>query len=366
MNVPRSVEDSSLNSTNKAALNSVDELPLDSAKETALRGAEAASLSPLEVLAVLDKAQTVVIAGHVNPDGDALGSALALRDLVRAMGKKAVVVLGQDSQAPELYEFLPEYDFALASEYSETPDLFVVVDASTAKRLGTAERLLAVARDTLVIDHHANYEGFAQHYLGDTTAPATASLIWQIIKSSAIAPTYNMALYCYVALMTDTGRFAFMNTNRTAFVDATEMIDLGVNPAKVSELVYENKTLQAMRAEALLVERAQFSCTGCVVFSYILQEDLRDLGIERDATEQLPSILRSIKGVEVAVLFREEESEGVRVNLRSRCNYDVGAFALQFGGGGHKGAAGFSLDMPVHEAVEYVLGTLSGNLPSCK
>ncbi len=324
------------------------------------------NLSEEQVLAVMGAAQSIAIAGHVNPDGDAIGSAFALRDLLRAMGKDVVVLLGQDgTPPPELYAFLPDYTFVPASEYTETPDLLIAVDLPTAKRLGTAEYLLSTARDTLVIDHHTNYEGFAHHYYGDITAPATATLIWQIIKASGVVPTHGMALYCYVGIMTDTGRFAFNNTNRTAFADAVEMVDLGVDPAQLSQQIYLNKSLAALRLEALLVDRVHFSCTGSVVYSYILQEDLENLGLTRDATEQLPTILRSIEGVEVAILFREEGGEGVRVNLRSRSKYNVGAFALALGGGGHAAAAGVTLHMPLKEAIDFVSHKLLAELPAC-
>ncbi|MDR1088890.1 MAG: bifunctional oligoribonuclease/PAP phosphatase NrnA [Coriobacteriales bacterium] len=320
------------------------------------------SLSPQEALAVMDTAQRIAIAGHINPDGDALGSALALQSLLRAMGKDVTVLLGQDHAPPELYKFLPNYEFVWASEYSEVPDLFIVVDASTAKRLGNSERILGVARDTLVIDHHTNYEGFAHHYIGDTMAPAAATLIWRIIKASGITPTLDMATYCYVGIMTDTGRFAFKNTNASAFADASEMIGIGVDPAGLSELVYENKTLPALRLEALMTDRIQFSGAGSIAYSFILKDDLRTLGLERDVTEQLPAILRAIKGVEVAALFREEGREGIRVNLRSRSSFNVGAFAREFGGGGHAGAAGLTLEQPLDEAISCVVERLASEL----
>ncbi|MDR2035955.1 MAG: bifunctional oligoribonuclease/PAP phosphatase NrnA [Coriobacteriales bacterium] len=316
------------------------------------------SLSVSDVLAIMEPAQTVAISGHVNPDGDALGSALALRDLLEAMGKEVTVLLGQDSPPPALYEFLPNYHFVQASEYDETPDLYIVVDASTAKRLGTAEKLIERAGDTLVIDHHARCESFAQHYYSNTTAPATATLIWEIIKASALEPTLNMATYCYVAIMTDTGRFAFRNTDRSAFIDATEMVDIGVNPAEISKLVYENKTVQIMRLEALIIDRLQFAFDNRVVYTYLLLDDLTMLGLKRDDTEQIPTILRSIKGVEVAILFRDEGGEGVRVNLRSRGNYSVGNFAYALGGGGHAGAAGLTLALPLEESISTILDNL--------
>jgi len=312
-----------------------------------------------EVLAMIETAQTIAICGHVNPDGDSLGSALALRDLIRAMGKQADVLLGQECPAPELYGFLPDYEFIHAHTYAKTPDLFIVVDASTTKRLGGTEKFIGLAENTLVIDHHAHFEGFTEHYFGDISAPATASLIWEIIRVSNIKPTLNMATYCYVGLMTDTGRFAFRNTDRTAFIDAREMVDVGVCPSEMNQLVYENKSLATMRLEALIIGRIRFSNENGVAYSYILHDDLDTLGLKRDDTEQIPTILRSIKGVEVAILFREEGDEGVRVNLRSRSVFNVGAFACELGGGGHAGAAGLTLFMTLDEAIAHVLSHLT-------
>jgi len=172
-----------------------------------------------------------------------------------------------------------------------------------------------------------------------------------------------MATYCYVGIMTDTGRFAFRSTDRSAFVDATEIIDLGVSPSEMSQLVYENKSMAEMRLEALVINRVQFSRAGSVVYSYIHPDDLTTLGLKRDDTEQLPTILRSIKGVEIAILFRDEGDEGVRVNLRSRSLYNVGDFASHHGGGGHRGAAGLTLALPLDEAISYVLSHLLEDFP---
>jgi len=319
-----------------------------------------------EVLALLEASEQVAICGHINPDGDALGSALALRDLLKAMGKQVDVLLGQDSPAPELYEFLPDYEFSYASEYTKTPDLFVVVDCATVKRLGNAERLIEVAENTLVIDHHTSFQGFDCYYFGNDVAPATATLIWKLIKASRVQPTLNMAKYCYVGIMTDTGRFAFRSTDRSAFADAIDMVDLGVSPSEMSQLVYESKSMAMMRLEALVINRVQFGCGGSVVYSYIEQDDLNSLGLGRDDTEQLPTILRSIKGVEIALLFRDEQDEGVRVNLRSRSAFNVGDFASTHGGGGHRGAAGLTLHMTLDEAISYTLGHIVKDFTLCQ
>jgi phosphoesterase RecJ-like protein len=309
------------------------------------------------VVDLIKAANTIAISGHVNPDGDALGSTLGMTALCRALGKNATALLAQDRPAPELYEFLPDYNFTAASQYTDTPDLFIAVDSPSGKRIESSLEVMQRAKTTLVVDHHPNYEPYATYYFGDETAPAAGTLVWQIIKAGGITPTKAMAEYCYVAVMTDTGRFSFSNTNHQAFVDAAQMIDLGVNPAYVSRMVYENKSLEAMKLEALLISRIKFLASGELVYSYIYDKDMRDLGVARDATEGLPAILRAIKGVQVAALFREEDN-GVRVNLRSNSGFDVGELAVKFGGGGHAAAAGISLEMSLDDALEHIVPKL--------
>ena len=312
-----------------------------------------------EVLEVIDAAQSIAIAGHVNPDGDSIGSAFALRYMLRAMGKEAVVLLGQETKPPELYAFLPKYEYTYAHLYTEKPDLFITVDTPSPKRLGTAEFLIHEAKKVLAIDHHRNYEEFADYYLGDPTAPAAASLIWRIIQASRVEPTLNMATYCFVGIVTDTGRFAYRNTDHLTFIDAAEMVELGVNPSWVCENIYENKSVEAMQIEALVLSRLQFACDGLISYSYLYEKELNAVGLGKDATEELPSLLRSIKGVEISVLFRSQESGEVRVSLRSRKYFDVGALANRYGGGGHAGAAGCTLEMCLEEAMPMLINQLS-------
>ena len=314
-------------------------------------------LTATQVLKLCRSANSIAIAGHVNPDGDSLGSSLALAELLRSLGKSCDLLLGQDLPAPQLYAFLPGYDFIAAASYQKVPDLFIAVDSGTINRLGTAQAVFERSAQTLVIDHHANYENFADFYHGDPQAAAAGDLIWQLIRASGVAPTPTMALYCYVAILTDTGRFSFENTNSQALASAKEMVDLGVDPAFVARQIYENKPVAALQLEARLVQRMRFAQKGALVYSYVSDSDLSELKISRDATEGLPTILRSIQGVKVAALFREEK-DGVRVNLRSRNGIDVGALATSFGGGGHATAAGLTLEMPLAEARDLVVPKL--------
>jgi phosphoesterase RecJ-like protein len=310
-----------------------------------------------DIIELIKSADEVAICGHINPDGDALGSNLAVAALCRALGTKAISLLAQDNPAPELYDFLPGYEFTPAAEYTGIPDLFISVDSPNSKRIVHGVDVCKRAKNSLVLDHHPNYEPFGANYYGDTAAAATGTIVWRLIQASGITPTKEMAMYCYVAVMTDTGRFSFGNTNYQTFIDAAQMIQAGADPAYLSRMVYENKSLESMQLESRLIDRIKFLAEGGLVYSYIYEQDMQELSIHRDATEGLPAILRSIKGVQVAALFREEDS-GVRVNLRSRSGFDVGKLATGFGGGGHAAAAGISLDMSLAEALEFLVPKL--------
>jgi phosphoesterase RecJ-like protein len=172
----------------------------------------AGSLTVDETLALLDAPREIAICGHVNPDGDALGSTLALAALLRAKGHTVTTLLAKEKKAPELYAFFTHYDFTPVADYTATPDLFIAVDLPNEERLGDARKAFDCAPHTLVIDHHPNYTGFGDYYLGDTNASATGLIIWRLIRASGVSISPEVAEYCYVALITDTGRFSFQNT----------------------------------------------------------------------------------------------------------------------------------------------------------
>jgi phosphoesterase RecJ-like protein len=312
------------------------------------------SLTLEETLAFLAEPREVAICGHVNPDGDSLGSALALAALLRAKGHTVTTLLAKGQKAPELYEFLSDYHFVPAQDYPLTPDLFVAVDLPNKDRLGDAGAVFDRAHDTLVIDHHPDYTGFARLYFGDTQAAATGLIIWRLITASGVHITCEMAEYCYIALITDTGRFSFQNTTAESFLGASEMIAAGVDPTDASMRVYDSKSLASLQLDARLISRINYAANGRVAYSWVTEDDFRELGVSRDETEGLPTILRSVKGTEVAILLREEGGR-IRVNLRAKADCDVGEFARRFDGGGHKAAAGFTLEATLDDAKALIL-----------
>ena len=307
-----------------------------------------------EILSLLRTPLEIALCGHVNPDGDALGSALALGVFLRAQGHRVTNLLAKGKNAPELYAFFENYDFMPAAEYDLVPDLFIAVDVPNKERLGDAIPIFDRSVKTLVIDHHPDYSGFGDLYYGDPSASATGILVWRLVLASNIPASYEMAEYCYVALITDTGRFSFQNTTAEAFRAAGEMVALGVDPSKASRLVFDSLPMGSLKLYSRLISRITYAAEGRVVYSWVTEDDFEELGVSRDDTEGLPTILRSVKGIEVAVLLREEDSK-VRVNLRAKGTCDVGEFARRFGGGGHVAAAGFTLEASLEEAKALVI-----------
>ena len=307
-----------------------------------------------EILTLLAEPREIAICGHVNPDGDALGSALALEAFLRAKGHRVTNLLAKGDKAPDLYDFFKNYRFTPAAEYSLTPDLFIAIDVPNIERLGDAIPIFERAAETLVIDHHPDYSGFGDHYYGDQNASATGILIWRLITKSDVPATLELAEYCYVALITDTGRFSFQNTTAEAFSAASEMVAIGVNPSEASKLAFDSLSLGSLQLDARLISRIAYAVDGRLVYSWVTEADFKELHISRDETEGLPTILRSVKGAEISALLREEDNR-VRVNLRAKGTCDVGELARRFGGGGHQAAAGFTLLGSLEEAKALII-----------
>jgi phosphoesterase RecJ-like protein len=278
--------------------------------------------------------------------------------LLRKLDVKTTCLLAGDSPAPRVYNFLSDYEFVNAKDYTGSPDLFIIVDASTKDRLGAGTEVLARAKSSIMIDHHPQPEMVTDAYFGDSEAASTTLLIWDIACASGLELDLQFAIYCYVGLVTDTGRFSYQNTSAHAFAAAAQMVKMGVDVASIYSDIYENRTPGSLKLEARLIERFQTLNNGRLIYSWVNEADFAELEVTRDDTESLPGILRSVSGSDVACLMREEDG-GVRVNLRSKGKFDVGAVARSYNGGGHAAAAGITLDMSLDQALREFIPQLS-------
>ena len=302
-----------------------------------------------------------VVCGHVSPDGDCLGSQLALAAVLRRLGKRVSCVLVKDEpvEANLLRVLDGAQDLVFAGAYKGAPGAFVGVDVPTRERIGEAAcALLDQAPFSFTIDHHAVDATMCGMVYVDPDAASTTMLIWELAGYLGVERTGAVANCCYTGLVTDTGRFQYQNTDERCMRLAAEMVAAGADPASVSREVFQNRTYASMRLEATAIMRAEFSDDGATALGYLTREDFARFGAQKSDAEPVIDALRRIEGVRVACMLREQE-DCIRGSLRAKDDTDVSAIARTFGGGGHVAAAGFTLRCTLDDAVAQVRAALA-------
>lgn len=320
-------------------------------------------VSQLQSLSADDK---VVICAHCRPDGDAIGSTIALYHALKAKGCQVYALLADNVSYPRSYRWLEgvtDYITPAKAKRLGEIDLFIALDTPDSKRLSAALPLLESARASLLIDHHPMGEHYAMSRYVDTSASATAEIIWEIVKEFDLGLREQIiATACYVALCTDTGRFMFGNTTPKAFRTAAELLEAGAPINDVHIRLYNSKSPSLMALEARILEHVSFYNDGLVCVSYLTQEDFSTTGAKREEAENIIDLIRVIDGTEVAILVTFGAT-GTRVSLRSKREFNVAEVAGEFGGGGHKAAAGVT--WPDSSAsLEEIVGSLLPLLPA--
>ena len=314
-----------------------------------------------EFAEALGRYDSFALCGHVSPDGDCLGSALALMHALRAMGKKATCILAKPDAVEKSFLFLPGADELVpACDFDDDVDAFIACDVPTLERLVDGACVHARAKAHFTIDHHAVDSCIAEYNYVDPDAPATGMLVWQLIAAMGVEPSQAMAQCCYLALMTDTGRFQFQNTSPEAFELAGEMVRAGAQPAACSREIYQRRTRASLGLEGVMLDNMQVSKSGAWALSHARLSDFERLGAVKADAEPLIDVLRSLDGIQVACMLREQE-DVVRGSLRAKGDdIDVAALAQRIGGGGHKAAAGFTFKGSIDEALAQMPALLDG------
>ena len=297
-------------------------------------------------------ARSVVITGHVHPDGDCLGSMLGLFRILKQRQIDARIIL--DDDIPALYAFLPDVKSIEKPVDSVEADLLIVLDASDVDRIGRTRDM--VTAPVLNIDHHISNTNFADYLLLDTQAAATGSILYEMLSSMNIELDELTATCLYTAIATDCGFFRYANTTSKTMRHAAELLSHGVRPEIVAEAL-ETKPAKSINTLIRVLETLEFNCDGKIA-SVTIPSDILEDGENTDSFINYP---RCIEGVEVAIMFKQAESSLTRVSLRSK-GLDVSSIALSFGGGGHQRAAGCSIPSPLTEAKAKTLTAVAGAL----
>ena len=313
------------------------------------------------VVALIEDANTIAICAHTSPDGDAIGSGLALAEVIRTAwpGKRVTNLLADQDPVPRIYRFLPGSDtFVHAVDYDVTPDLFICVDLSQMSRLADAEKICARAHHVAVLDHHPSGERFWDAGVVRPDAAATGVIISEccLHSSRVLTPTIAQNLLC--AIITDTGRFQYQNADSEAFETASMLVEAGASPAEVALNVYQSDRLAYVHLAARVLARIQTFAEGRIAYSFATAEDIANAGVTLDELDGLIDLVRCIEGTKVALFLKEVAGGKVRGNLRSKCDLDVSGIAREMGGGGHRAAAGFTASGTVDEVRAIVLPKL--------
>jgi phosphoesterase RecJ-like protein len=310
-------------------------------------------------LVALRRASSVVVCAHVRPDGDAMGSVLAVTLALRENGIAAQPTLAHGSHVPTTYDFLPGYSLFVPAHDLEAPQVFVSLDTPNLERLGDAAKLATAAETIIVIDHHPDTEEFGHILIHEPDAAATGQIVWNLAKEFDNPPTAEVAACCYVGLVTDTGRFCYDNTTAESLRMAAEMVDAGADPASIAVAVFQNRSAASLAIETRAMSRLTIANHGRVAYAWVTDADFEELGATAEEAESLPDAVRVVEKVDVAVMLRQAGGE-VRGNLRSKAGFDVSAVARNFNGGGHRAASGFTFSGTIDQLLVQLLPLLPG------
>src|ERR671936_1024701 len=296
-----------------------------------------------------------LITTHENPDGDALGSLLAMKLALDQIGKDAVMVLVGDAPLPGEYAFMPLAELRRRWPNDVSERVLLALDCANESRIADPEVLGRVPL-SVDVDHHHDNTRFGRINLIVPDASSTGEVLRDVFRELGVELTPDIAEALYIALVTDTGRFQYTNTTPKALRLAAELVEAGADVHRIFQGVYESVQFTKLKLLARALDRAQVLEGGEIVVSHLLRTDFDDVGAPGSYSEGIIDYLRAVEGSELAVLIREppqNEDPGKRVSLRSSVDeLDVSAIARMSGGGGHRQAAGFSSDASIAEITE--------------
>ncbi len=304
-----------------------------------------------KIIQHLKHSDHILIASHTNPDGDAIGSSLAIGLALEGLGKK--VTFYAESPIPAVYRFLPEIDRMTDKIEANNPfDTAIILDCGDISRVGDAVSMIQQIPTIINIDHHITNTKFGNYSLIETSACATAEIVYRLIKKMKAPIDKTIAMSLYTGIMTDTGSFRFSNTNRDSFAICEEMVAIGVNPYRIAQQVYGTYSLGRIKLLNRAIDSIEISENGKLSVMTITKEMFDETNTKPDDIDGLINYAKRIEDVKVAALIFEQwknnRKDGARktyhVSLRSEETVDVGAIATFFGGGGHTNAAGFSIE----------------------
>jgi phosphoesterase RecJ-like protein len=308
------------------------------------------------------KARTIAVLSHVRPDGDAIGSQLALALSLFSLGK--IVDAWNEDGLPEAFRFLSGSELVtVPPKDTKTFDLVIALDTATRDRLGTALQTIKQAKCWINIDHHASNPSYGDLNYLDLTSPATGQIVFELIQQQRYPMSLEIAEALFVAISTDTGSFRYRNTSAHTFEVVAELVRGGVDVARISHFLYESQPKRRVLLLHELLQNAHFYADDRLGTMALTLEKKKQLGVQPADTDGLIDVVRAIETVIVAILFEELENSRVRVSMRSKnIEIDVNKICGEFGGGGHPLAAGARIRGPLEHVEKLVANRVSDEI----
>ena len=319
-----------------------------------------------QIVHAIRSRQRFVLSSHSRPDGDSIGSQLAMAYALRDLGKH-VELVNLDPAPPQLMGFPGVAGIRIAPAVDGNFDASIVMECSDLARTGVTglDRAFVIN-----IDHHPGNAAYGQINWFDATAAACAEMVFDLIRALEVPLSVEIATHIYLAILTDTGSFHFSNITPKTFEICRQLVEAGVDPVRVSRQVFDSNSMGRLKLMAAVLGAMRFDASNRVGILYLDHAMARAAGGTYDDTEGLINQPLTVKEVEAVIFFKQSEGDSYRVSMRSKGNVDIGVVAKEFGGGGHKNAAGCSATGPIDELratfvekVQRAIQLQNGNLP---
>ena len=289
-----------------------------------------------QIVDAIRSRQRFVISSHSRPDGDSIGSQLAMAYALRALGKEATVV-NADAAAAPLMAFPGVSDIRIAPRAEGEFDAAIIMECGDLARTGVTglDRFFVIN-----IDHHPGNTAYGQINWFDPSAAACSEMVFDVVRALGVPLSREIATHIYLAILTDTGSFHFSSISPRTFDICRELLEAGVDPVTVARTVYDNNSMGRLRLFAAVLSAMRIDPTGRIAILYLDHQMADAAGGTYEETEGLINEPLTVKEIQAVVFFKQEAGDEYRVSMRSKGNVDIGAVAKVFGGGGHKNAAG--------------------------
>ncbi len=315
----------------------------------------------------LNRNRRFIITAHETPDGDAIGSEVAMMRALRRLGKQARIL--NADPGPANFAFLdPSGEIGVMAAEKQIPadvgeEALLVLDVADLGNIGAVSSLIPHVHDWFYVDHHEGSGWDPQHYYVDRDASSTCEILYRLLVELDVAIDFEIAEPLYVGIVYDTGSFIYPKTTGYTFEIARRLVDAGVNPSDVYGRIYESRTISFLKLQARVLATLEFHCGQAVAVQTMTSETIAECGSAYEEGQTLINVPLSAEKVRVSVFFKQNAEGLFRCSLRSKRPIDVAAIATSFRGGGHRTAAGFKLERPLEEVKAEVLQRLAACFP---